>query len=142
MKQAIKDDIQSRTDVSFLVNSFYNKVKADQLLGPIFMKMIPVDKWNDHLIRLSDFWETALFGVVNLKGILLLRIEKLIRRIIMKLNKSILDVGSIYGFQRLMNILKETKQIERRMVQGEWQLDNTLQFGIVVKKISDKFKRE
>lgn len=68
MKQAIKDDIQSRTDVSFLVNSFYNKVKADQLLGPIFMKMIPVDKWNDHLIRLSDFWETALFGVVKFKG--------------------------------------------------------------------------
>ncbi len=59
--------IESREDVSLLVNAFYAKIRRDNLLGPIFNGHIPEDKWPEHLKRLTDFWETNLFGVANPK---------------------------------------------------------------------------
>ena len=60
--------IENRTDVSVLVKEFYDKIKVDELLGPIFNDHIPNDKWPEHLSRLTDFWETNLFGVIKFKG--------------------------------------------------------------------------
>ncbi|NEN22257.1 group III truncated hemoglobin [Cryomorpha ignava] len=60
--------IDSRDDVSLLVNTFYVKIRKDKLLGPIFNGSIPDDHWPLHLEKLTDFWETNLFGVVKFKG--------------------------------------------------------------------------
>ncbi|RBP32744.1 hemoglobin [Oceanihabitans sediminis] len=54
-----KKDIQNREDVSALVNSFYKKIRVDETLGPIFNKVIK--DWDEHLDRLTTFWETSLF---------------------------------------------------------------------------------
>ncbi|MEM0518731.1 MULTISPECIES: group III truncated hemoglobin [Aequorivita] len=53
-----KKEIESREDVSLLVNTFYSKVRKDALLGPIFNGII--DDWETHLELLTDFWETNL----------------------------------------------------------------------------------
>ena len=54
-----KTDITNREDVSLLVNSFYKKIRKDDILGPIFNTII--SDWDAHLELLTDFWETQLF---------------------------------------------------------------------------------
>lgn len=60
--------IENRADVNLLVNSFYAKIRTDDLLGPIFNSHIPNEKWPEHLEKLTDFWETNLFGIAKFKG--------------------------------------------------------------------------
>lgn len=60
--------INNREDISLLVNTFYAKIRKDDLLGPIFNKHIPNDSWPEHLSKLTDFWETNLFGIPKFKG--------------------------------------------------------------------------
>ncbi|WP_143961137.1 group III truncated hemoglobin [Litoribacter populi] len=55
-----KTDIEGRKDVSLLVNSFYEKVRQHDTLGPIFNGV--VDDWPTHLERLSDFWEMVILN--------------------------------------------------------------------------------
>ena len=55
----IKTDIRNRKDVSLLINTFYKKIRKDEILGPIFNGIIT--DWDAHLVLLTDFWETQLF---------------------------------------------------------------------------------
>lgn len=61
-------EIENRADVFLLVNTFYNKIKKDDFIGPIFLKTIPEEEWNPHIEKLTDFWETNLFFVRKFKG--------------------------------------------------------------------------
>ncbi|MDO5968209.1 group III truncated hemoglobin [Flavivirga aquimarina] len=54
-----KKDIKSRDDVFLLVSSFYDKVRKDTVLAPFFNDVIK--DWDDHLERLTTFWESSLF---------------------------------------------------------------------------------
>lgn len=58
--------ITTRKDVSMLVHIFYSKIPKDALLGPIFNDPIAEQQWPEHLSKLTDFWETNLFGISNL----------------------------------------------------------------------------
>jgi len=49
-------DLENREDVSLLVNTFYRKVRANEVLGPFFNGIIT--DWDGHLELLTDFWET------------------------------------------------------------------------------------
>ncbi len=60
--------IENREDISKLVNLFYIKIRKDDLLGPIFNNHIPEDHWPMHLEKLTDFWETKLFGIKKFNG--------------------------------------------------------------------------
>ncbi len=60
--------IESRADISELVHAFYARIREDDLLGPIFNAHIPEERWPEHLEKLTDFWETNLFGVAAFKG--------------------------------------------------------------------------
>src|SRR5437773_11670537 len=60
-------DITDRRDVAYLVNVFYDRVRDDDLLGPIFDDIAHVD-WATHLPRLYDFWESVLFARATFKG--------------------------------------------------------------------------
>lgn len=64
----MKKDIQNRDDVHELVCTFYDRIKDDAILGPIFNHMIQKDKWPVHIEKLTDFWETNLFGIPKYKG--------------------------------------------------------------------------
>lgn len=54
-----KKDIKTREDIFLLVSSFYKKVRNDPLLGPFFNETIK--DWDEHLNRLTNFWESNLF---------------------------------------------------------------------------------
>lgn len=55
----MKKDLQTREDVKLLVASFYDKVRADPVLGPFFKEAIK--DWDEHIERLTTFWEASLF---------------------------------------------------------------------------------
>jgi hemoglobin len=60
-------DITDRRDVACLVNVFYDRVRDDDILGPIFDDIAHMD-WATHLPRMSDFWESVLFARATFKG--------------------------------------------------------------------------
>lgn len=45
-----------------LVASFYERVRADDLLGPLFDAAIAEADWPAHLARLTDFWSSVMVG--------------------------------------------------------------------------------
>ena len=57
-------DIINRTDVELLVNSFYDKVRADSLLAPLFAHV----DWPAHLPTMYHFWSFNLLGEAGYKG--------------------------------------------------------------------------
>jgi hemoglobin len=56
----MKTDIENRKDIQLLVNRFYDKVKADPVIGFIFNDIMRVN-WEKHLPVMYDFWENTLF---------------------------------------------------------------------------------
>jgi hemoglobin len=60
-------DIESKDDLVMLVNTFYGRVKADELIGHIFNAIIG-DDWSKHLPIMYTFWNTVLFGEEGYKG--------------------------------------------------------------------------
>ncbi|HEY4290344.1 MAG TPA: group III truncated hemoglobin [Puia sp.] len=59
-------DITGLEDIKKLVNQFYNKVRQDDLLSPIFASRIT--DWQPHLDTMYNFWNMALFGEKEYKG--------------------------------------------------------------------------
>jgi hemoglobin len=63
----MKKDISTSEDIITLVDTFYNKVKSDSIIGYIFNDIAKVN-WNKHLPRMYKFWEFALLGTAVYKG--------------------------------------------------------------------------
>lgn len=55
----MKKEIENIEDIKLLVNEFYSKVRADELLADIFNSVIK-DKWPIHLEKMYTFWQTVL----------------------------------------------------------------------------------
>lgn len=56
-----KKDILRLEDIKLLVDTFYNKVREDNLIGPIFNERIQ-NRWPEHLAKMYTFWQTVLLG--------------------------------------------------------------------------------
>jgi hemoglobin len=61
---SVKHDITQREDIEILVNSFYDKVKEDPLLAPVFSHL----DWPHHLPIMYNFWSSMLFGDQTYRG--------------------------------------------------------------------------
>lgn len=62
--QEARHDITHRKDVQILVDKFYDKVKSDHLLGPVFSHV----DWQHHLPIMYDFWSSMLLGDQTYRG--------------------------------------------------------------------------
>ncbi len=60
-------DIENRKDIEILINSFYDKVKEDKIIGYFFSEVINVD-WEKHLPTMYNFWESIIFGTPVYEG--------------------------------------------------------------------------
>ncbi len=56
----MKHDLENRADIEALVNAFYDKVEADEVIGYIFNDIAKVN-WKQHLPVMYDFWENIIF---------------------------------------------------------------------------------
>jgi len=63
----MKHDIENRKDVEQLINSFYDKVKQDDVIGFIFNDVAKVN-WEKHLPVMYDFWEGIIFLTSQYSG--------------------------------------------------------------------------
>ncbi|PJB12188.1 MAG: globin [Flavobacteriales bacterium CG_4_9_14_3_um_filter_40_17] len=55
----MQKEILTLDDIKLLVDSFYEKVRTDELLKDIFNEKIQ-DKWPQHLEKMYRFWQTIL----------------------------------------------------------------------------------
>ncbi|MEO8711546.1 MAG: group III truncated hemoglobin [Parafilimonas sp.] len=55
----VKHDIENLDDIKLLVNSFYDKVREDDMLAPVFNERIK-GGWPQHLKKMYTFWQTVL----------------------------------------------------------------------------------
>jgi hemoglobin len=56
----MKKEINSIEDIHLLVDSFYERVKKDEVLAPIFNERIK--EWPHHLEIMYRFWQTVLLN--------------------------------------------------------------------------------
>ena len=60
-KPKLKGDLRNKEDIRLLIDTFYQRVKNDELLSPIINeKNIP--NWSDHITVVCEFWEAALLN--------------------------------------------------------------------------------
>lgn len=52
--------------ISTLVETFYERIRVDEELGPIFSNV--VDDWPPHLARMKDFWASVAFNAGRYSG--------------------------------------------------------------------------
>lgn len=50
------------------VHRFYDKVRADPALSPIFNRVIPAEAWPEHLAKMCDFWSSVLLMTGRFHG--------------------------------------------------------------------------
>jgi len=60
----VKNDLSTRGDIKTLVDGFYEKVKSNTLLGPIFSHV----DWPHHLPIMYNFWSSMLLGDQTYQG--------------------------------------------------------------------------
>jgi len=60
-------EIETIEDIKLLVDSFYGKVRNNDVLAPIFNSVIQ-DRWPTHLQKMYTFWETVLLGSHTYNG--------------------------------------------------------------------------
>jgi len=63
----MKMDIKDRKDIELLINSFYDKVKQDTIIGFFFTEVVQVN-WEKHLPIMYDFWENIVFQTGSYNG--------------------------------------------------------------------------
>ena len=63
----MKNDMKGREDIELLVNSFYLKVRSDEVIGYLFNEVARVN-WDHHLPVMYDFWQKILFNEEGYKG--------------------------------------------------------------------------
>lgn len=51
-----------------VVHGFYDEIRKDDLLGPIFNGRIAADAWPHHLARMCDFWSSTLLRTGRYDG--------------------------------------------------------------------------
>lgn len=59
-------DLCTEEEVTQLVHRFYERVRADEVLGPIFEAHVA--DWDSHLVKLVDFWSSVLRGTARFRG--------------------------------------------------------------------------
>ncbi len=65
-------DVVDRESVREMVYDFYSLVLKDELLGPMFTRVLGEDidggKWHEHLHRLDEFWLLMMTGFSTYQG--------------------------------------------------------------------------
>jgi hemoglobin len=51
-----------------VVHGFYDEIRRDDLLGPIFRDRIDPDEWPRHLAKMCDFWSSTLLRTHRYEG--------------------------------------------------------------------------
>jgi hemoglobin len=93
----MKGDIKNLDDIKLLVNSFYEKVQKDEVIGYLFNDVAKVN-WEKHLPVMYSFWQQVIFSEGDFKGNPMLVHKELNQK----------SALSEQHFQRWVDLFKET----------------------------------
>ena len=51
-----------------VVSAFYARARRDEVIGPVFERVIPADRWPEHIQTITDFWSSMLLGTRRYVG--------------------------------------------------------------------------
>jgi hemoglobin len=57
-----------RDAVREFVAAFYAEVRKDDLVGPVFERIVAENDWPDHIEKITDFWMAVAFGGAAFRG--------------------------------------------------------------------------
>lgn len=57
-----------QTLVRAVVERFYGLARADEVIGPVFNRVIEAENWPGHLDTITDFWTSMLLGTGRYNG--------------------------------------------------------------------------
>lgn len=60
----MKRELTNRADIELLVSAFYNKVRSDEKLAPVFAHV----DWEHHTPIIINFWSSLLLGDQSYQG--------------------------------------------------------------------------
>ncbi|SMC73833.1 hemoglobin [Rhizobium sp. RU36D] len=61
-------DVLDEPMIHAVVHGFYDQIRRDPLLGPVFNGAIAPDAWPVHLARMCDFWSSTLLRTDRYHG--------------------------------------------------------------------------
>lgn len=61
----MKTDLENREDVKALISAFYTKIRKHEILSTFFEI---VKDWDEHIEKLTDFWESNIFNARSFRG--------------------------------------------------------------------------
>lgn len=83
--------------VAAVVAAFYAKARRDELLGPVFNRVVPAEHWPQHIQTITDFWSSMLLGTRSYLG------RPMPKHI------AIPELGDVH-FQRWLTLFRETAE--------------------------------
>ena len=54
--------------IATLIATFYDRVRADEELGPVFARAIPEGHWPEHLGHMNAFWSSVMLSTGRYHG--------------------------------------------------------------------------
>lgn len=63
----MRDADPTPENIRALVETFYARVRCDELLGPVFEREL-VGRWDAHLATLGNFWTSLILGTKTYRG--------------------------------------------------------------------------
>ncbi|TIT99873.1 MAG: group III truncated hemoglobin [Mesorhizobium sp.] len=61
-------DVLDETMIRDVVHGFYDEIRRDELLSPIFHERIQPAEWPGHLAKMCDFWSATLLRTARYEG--------------------------------------------------------------------------
>lgn len=61
-------DVLDEAMITDVVHGFYDQIRKDDLLGPVFNAAIAADDWPRHLAKMCDFWSSTLLRTRRYDG--------------------------------------------------------------------------
>jgi hemoglobin len=63
----VPDDLDEAM-VASVVSAFYAKARQDDVIGPVFNRVVAAEHWPEHIQTITDFWSSMLLGTRRYAG--------------------------------------------------------------------------
>ena len=67
VEKTLPPPLTDEAEIETLVRDFYSRIRADEVLGPIFARVIG-DDWEPHLQKMFAFWSSVMLMSGRYKG--------------------------------------------------------------------------
>lgn len=66
-EQRLPTTATSEAEIETLVRTFYGRIREDEMLGPVFARVIG-EEWEPHLLKMMDFWSSVMLTTGRYHG--------------------------------------------------------------------------